>query len=322
MFRTVKISKAVPTLSLTAIGEQRNALTSPEAATISKVQVTSQLKNLDAQVALNHQQTVQGTRNIVTAASALATTGSAASDTGELSNADFHGMIAPLFDAIELAVDQWKLQAHFQNITVNAISAIGARGCLTGPEIAPLMRFSPQLAQLLASNASAPQKAICNGIIDGLSTCFAQWQDNVTVPGLPWYPAFAAFPGPVAPPMPNVPMPLITCISDNLTAITVGNTLKNTITQGLPAPQQTSQIIEFVGRFSDAVAMGFSNWLPSSQVMLVLGKGPVPTFAPPYVPVGPVLGGDIIAAPGHLLAAPKLNFALKAVLFIQYPNQA
>ena len=34
----------------------------------------------------------------------------------------------------------------------------------------------------------------------------------------------------------------------------------------------------------------------------VLGKGPIPTFAPPFVPVGPVMGGDNIAAPGHLMA--------------------
>ena len=39
---------------------------------------------------------------------------------------------------------------------------------------------------------------------------------------------------------------------------------------------------------------------PQQQVMLVLGKGPIPTFAPPFVPVGPVVSGDNIAAPGHL----------------------
>jgi hypothetical protein len=36
--------------------------------------------------------------------------------------------------------------------------------------------------------------------------------------------------------------------------------------------------------------------------MLVLGKGPIPTFAPPFVPVGPVVMGDNIAVPGHLIA--------------------
>jgi len=27
----------------------------------------------------------------------------------------------------------------------------------------------------------------------------------------------------------------------------------------------------------------------------------MPTFAPPFVPVGPVMGGDNIAIPGHLM---------------------
>ena len=43
-------------------------------------------------------------------------------------------------------------------------------------------------------------------------------------------------------------------------------------------------------------------WLPMQQVMLVMGKGPIPTFAPPFVPVGPVVMGDNLPIPGHLMA--------------------
>ena len=49
------------------------------------------------------------------------------------------------------------------------------------------------------------------------------------------------------------------------------------------------------------LALAFTTWLPMQQIMLVLGKGPIPTFAPPFVPVGPVIGGDNISAPGHLM---------------------
>jgi hypothetical protein len=38
-----------------------------------------------------------------------------------------------------------------------------------------------------------------------------------------------------------------------------------------------------------------------SQVKGVIGTGPVPTFAPPYVPVGAVVGGTAISPPGALL---------------------
>jgi hypothetical protein len=56
----------------------------------------------------------------------------------------------------------------------------------------------------------------------------------------------------------------------------------------------------------DAIAttlsIAFLMWLPQQQVMMVMGKGPIPTFAPPFVPVGPVVGGDILPLPGHLMA--------------------
>jgi hypothetical protein len=42
--------------------------------------------------------------------------------------------------------------------------------------------------------------------------------------------------------------------------------------------------------------------MASQMMMLSLGKGPIPTFAPPFVPLGPVMNGDNIAAPGHVMA--------------------
>ena len=39
----------------------------------------------------------------------------------------------------------------------------------------------------------------------------------------------------------------------------------------------------------------------------LMGKGPVPTYAPPYVPVGPVAMGDNISAPGRLFSGPRFG---------------
>jgi hypothetical protein len=50
------------------------------------------------------------------------------------------------------------------------------------------------------------------------------------------------------------------------------------------------------------LALSFTLWLAAQQVSLVLGTGPIPTFAPPLVPAGPVVAGQTIAAPGHLLS--------------------
>lgn len=122
------------------------------------------------------------------------------------------------------------------------------------------------------------------------------------VPGLPWYPAFAAWPGPYAPPMPNVPTPLISCPSSKMTKITVASELKKSIYGNLPSPMKNSAIEAFVDAISTQLATHFLIWLASQKIINVLGKGPVPSFAPPYVPVGPVVMGDNIATPGHLIA--------------------
>jgi hypothetical protein len=126
------------------------------------------------------------------------------------------------------------------------------------------------------------------------------------VPGLPWYPAFAAFPGPMAPPMPNIPTPLIACPSGMMAEIVAPNQMKQYMIDALDGDlKQKDKDKHHEGLFeaiATVLALAFMIWLPSQQVMLVLGKGPIPTFAPPFVPVGPVVGGDNISAPGHLMA--------------------
>ena len=124
------------------------------------------------------------------------------------------------------------------------------------------------------------------------------FQRSFKVPGLPWYPSFAAFPGPMAPPTPNVPTPLVACTHD--AGRVSAPTLKDAMGRRLHTTDADAT------HFFDAVATGFSmavtQWLPAQPVTNVLGKGPVPTFAPPYVPVGPVVMGDNIATPGHLMS--------------------
>jgi hypothetical protein len=49
---------------------------------------------------------------------------------------------------------------------------------------------------------------------------------------------------------------------------------------------------------ADAFEKSYNLWKASTMVTNVLGTGPVPTFAPPYVPVGPVVGGVGTMTPG------------------------
>jgi hypothetical protein len=211
---------------------------------------------------------------------------------------DFHDA---MIDAVVFAHNMWKLQAKFQDLKIMAISAIGMPGCLSGPELEPLIKNAPMVAAFTGHKAKHR-----DAVAKGVSQCFKKWQDNVTVPGLPWYPAFAAFPGPMAPPLPNVPMPLITCVSASMPEIILPNSMKSAMDGALDGELKDKDTDKHYEGLHEAIAtvlaLAFIMWLPMQQVMLVMGKGPVPTFAPPYVPVGPVVGGDNIPIPGHLIS--------------------
>jgi hypothetical protein len=206
-----------------------------------------------------------------------------------------------MIDAVVFAHNMWKLQAKFQDLKIMAVSAIGTPGCLSGPELEPLIKNAPMVASFTGNKAKHR-----DAVAKGVSQCFKKWQDNVMVPGLPWYPAFAAFPGPMAPPMPNVPMPLITCVSPMMTEITLPTSMKAAMGDALDGDLKDKDPDKHYEGLHEAIAtvlaLAFLMWLPMQQVMLVLGKGPVPTFAPPYVPVGPVVGGDNLPIPGHLIS--------------------
>jgi hypothetical protein len=204
-------------------------------------------------------------------------------------NKIYNDYIDGITKAIVQAFDLWRLQAFFKDISINGPVAVG--GSLEGPALeAHILAFAPAQSPLHGSLSPA--------IAKGISAAWLTTQRSVSVPGLPWYPAFAAFPGPMAPPTPNIPSQFL-MLTQDLSA-TTATALKQSMQNNL------SGRTEFAAELLDSIATSFSlaltTWRASQLVMLVMGKGPVPTFAPPYVPVGPVVGGDNIAAPGHLMS--------------------
>ena len=214
-------------------------------------------------------------------------------DTVSTISTKFEAFIDGVCDAFCNAHNMWKMQAKFGSIQVMAVSAIGSPGCLSGPDLKPLILMN-------APKTTAQELKYSKAIATAVAKCWKNWQDNVTVPGLPWYPAFAAFPAPQAPPMPNVPVPLISCASAMQTEMTAPR-LKQEMVDALGEPNAQHHQALFDG-IAQGLATCFLAWLPQQQVSMVMGKGPVPTFAPPFVPVGPVMAGDILSVPGHLMS--------------------
>jgi hypothetical protein len=199
-------------------------------------------------------------------------------------------LIEPLCKAVCAAHDQWRQQASFRDVKINGPIATGGR--LQGPDLAPLIRAN------LGAAGTGSAKKYGDAVAAGLGEAWTEFQATFTVPGLPWYPSFVAVPAPMAPPTPNVPTPLSTCAHNP--SLVSASALKARMDRKLSGSDPDD------ARLLQAIAEGFqlavTQWLPTQQVMNVLGTGSVPTFAPPYVPVGPVVMGDNVPTPGHLLA--------------------
>jgi hypothetical protein len=202
-----------------------------------------------------------------------------------------------LLAAVRYSVEMWRLLAHFQNIQISAQTAIGTPGCLSGPQLAAWIAQAPGVC-----SATGYLQALVTAVANAISDNFSQWQLSVTVPGLMWYPTFSAWPGPFAPPMPNIPMPLIACVAHNHNKLMSASQLELAIKNELASEFNLPEIDLFLNTLSVQLANYFTTWLCAQQVTMVMGMGPVPSFAPPYAPAGPVVGGYVIPSPGHLAA--------------------
>jgi hypothetical protein len=212
---------------------------------------------------------------------------------------EFKSFHDDMIDAIGMAHTQWKMQAKFKDIKIAAAVAVGAPGCLDGPELESGIKNA-----MICASWTGQKAKYRDAVAKGVSKMFKEWQSKVTVPGLPWYPAFVAFPLASAPPMPNVPTPLAACMSAGMMSMTMPAKMRDAMVEaldgGLKDKDPDKQHKALFDAIATVVSVAFASWLPQQQVMMVMGKGPVPSYAPPYVPVGPVVGGDIISAPGHL----------------------
>ena len=207
-------------------------------------------------------------------------------DIQKMHNAKFGAFIDKTCDAICGAWSQWQSAATMVGVMIAGPTA--SLGQVVGIPWQPL---------ILAQGAmSSPMEMKYTNVIAGvISNAWMMYTASIKVPGLPWYPAFAACPSPVAPPMPNTPAPLMMLTQ-------VDAPLQTNALKGMMVAQLADPLAPFNAQLFEAISDGFNQcftiWKASTQIMNVIGTGPVPTFAPPYVPVGPVVGGVGTMAPG------------------------
>lgn len=195
------------------------------------------------------------------------------------------GLATPAVAAAVQELKGWFLKAEINNTRcrVDSVSAIGQPGVLRSTYgwkglVKDALTSAGMSSSLAAKWDGAYKKA------------FDDWARFVTIPGLPWYPAFAAWPGAKAPPTPNIPAPLVTLVSKFTPGMAPPN-LKKTIASAL-GMGQSQATADAVSSFATQIGGRFGKFLKTAQVMNVLGSGPVPMYAPPNIPVGSVIGGS------------------------------
>jgi hypothetical protein len=182
--------------------------------------------------------------------------------------------------AVCSAWSQWQAASSMTGVVVSG--PVASVGQIVGPPLMPLIMAS-------APKATPMELKYSNVIANVISTGWLTFTATVKIPGLPFYPAFAAFPGPMVPPpgVPNVPIPFAALVQAPVSISAV--VMKGQMMAQLADPQAP-----FHGELFESICTAFeqcyNTWKVSTMVTNVLGVGAVATFAPPVVPAGPVLG--------------------------------
>ncbi len=210
-------------------------------------------------------------------------------DTAKKIGKAFEDYIDGICDGICDGIDQWMKLTAFAGVIINGPVGVVTPGMVQGPPLGPLILNKAPM------NTPQEQK-YSNAIANAMGAAWQTW--HMGIAGILTYPAFAAFPGPVAPPTPNVPMPLIALPSPGEVGLSP-KALQGLMFTNLADPKALHAPALF-DALATAFNIVFQTFKLSTTVNNVMGTGPVPTFAPPFVPVGPVVGGIGNSPPGCL----------------------
>jgi hypothetical protein len=173
----------------------------------------------------------------------------------------------------------------------------GATLEVTSLKLAPI--DAAGLKQLLVSDGLP--KDLANVVVDAFSTSYKTWASKYRA-AVPFaYPGLAAWPGPTSAPVPNVPFVLaIGGSAEGDKAVSAG-AIEALLWAKLSATRKgEAGAKDAILQLSTVMAARFQAWVTLQQATGVIGKGSVPSFAPPYVPVGPVSMGLTEPAVSHL----------------------
>lgn len=203
-------------------------------------------------------------------------------------NTEYEKFLDEMCKAIVNGFDMWRQSAVLKDVVINGSVANG--GSVEGGSLRDFIKANAPRHGLFGKAASHSD-ALAAAIGEG----WRQLTGTLRVPGLAWYPTFAAYAGPVAPPTPNVPTPFSALpVQRVFMSVTV---LERDAIQRVAGPKAFAAEEVFTAILT-ALESALDLWFNLQQITNVLGTGPVPTYAPPLVTIGPVMDGQVVPTPG------------------------
>ena len=200
------------------------------------------------------------------------------------------------------SINDWIIASYVQGGWVR-----GPNAELTPGSLKSSVEIEQRLMQALTiERVPAP---VAQALATELGGAWRAWADGFRLSLAGAYPKLAAVPGPMAPPTPAAgAFPIARGMSTGEPRLSAAMLSPRLVTVlRVHAGRDIAGLDSAVKDLTTWVEASFRDWKLTAQVVGVMGKGPIPSFAPPYVPVGPVVMGDNISGPGHVIAGPRFG---------------
>lgn len=151
-------------------------------------------------------------------------------------------------------------------------------------------RYSFQGKISKALQAAGASQSIAQGWDKAFKESWENWAKDISIPALPFYPPFAAWPGPTAPPLANIPHPLGALYSRGFPGMDPNAIYKKVLAKlGTGANSPTARVA--VKMFGDDIGSRFGLCMTACSVQEVMGSGSFPSYSFPLLPIGAIYNG-------------------------------
>jgi len=155
------------------------------------------------------------------------------------------------------------------------------------------------LIKAAGPNGTPQEQKYTKAIAKAVSDKWDSWIGGLQQIPMAWYPSFVMLPMPMAPPTPNLPTPFIAAFAGSPSDM-MASALKSAMVDAL-GDSDALHHADLFDAIGTAINACWLIWTASTLVTGVMGMGPVPSFAPPFMPAGPVVGGSTLPTPGHFV---------------------